>query len=74
MNPKDVLLVKPDARQWRPEYLVAAACAIQIIIWTLVPALSNHAPPIDVVEGYMWGREWVIGTYKHPALPSWVLE
>ena len=21
----------------------------------------------------MWGREWVIATYKHPALPSWVL-
>ena len=31
-------------------------------------------PPLDVVEGYMWGREWVIATYKHPALPSWVLE
>jgi 4-amino-4-deoxy-L-arabinose transferase-like glycosyltransferase len=22
----------------------------------------------------MWGREWVVATYKHPALPSWVLE
>jgi 4-amino-4-deoxy-L-arabinose transferase-like glycosyltransferase len=22
----------------------------------------------------MWGREWVIGTYKHPNLPGWVLE
>ena len=22
----------------------------------------------------MWGREWAIATYKHPALPSWVLE
>jgi 4-amino-4-deoxy-L-arabinose transferase-like glycosyltransferase len=22
----------------------------------------------------MWGREWVIATYKHPAMPSWVLE
>ena len=22
----------------------------------------------------MWGREWVIATYKHPALPSWFLE
>ena len=22
----------------------------------------------------MWGREWVIATYKHPALPSWALE
>jgi hypothetical protein len=22
----------------------------------------------------MWGREWVLATYKHPALPSWALE
>lgn len=32
------------------------------------------ALPIDVIEGYLWGREWVISTYKHPALPSWMLE
>ena len=42
--------------------------------WTLAPALTHSAPPLDVVEGYMWGREWVIATYKHPALPSWALE
>src|SRR6516225_5359439 len=34
----------------------------------------HSSPPLDVVESYMWGREWVIATYKHPALPSWALE
>lgn len=53
---------------------MAAACGLQVLIWTLVPTLVNDALPIDVVEGYLWGREWVIGTYKHPALPSWILE
>jgi 4-amino-4-deoxy-L-arabinose transferase-like glycosyltransferase len=46
----------------------------QSTAWTLAPALTHSAPPLDVVEGYMWGREWVVATFKHPALPSWALE
>ena len=57
-----------------PARLVALLVAAQITAWTLAPALTHHALPLDVVESYMWGREWVIATYKHPALPSWVLE
>jgi 4-amino-4-deoxy-L-arabinose transferase-like glycosyltransferase len=57
-----------------PTALVVLLCAGQIVAWTLAPALTHSAPPLDVVEGYMWGREWVIATFKHPALPSWVLE
>ena len=58
----------------RPSAAVAALCAVQLILWTGVPALVSHSLPLDVIEGYLWGREWVIATYKHPALPSWVLE
>jgi len=57
-----------------PASLVALFALAQIVLWTLAPSLTHSAPPIDVVEGYMWGREWVIATYKHPALPSWCLE
>lgn len=57
-----------------PTALVALLVAGQIVAWTLAPVLTHYAPPLDVVEGYMWGREWVIATYKHPALPSWALE
>jgi 4-amino-4-deoxy-L-arabinose transferase-like glycosyltransferase len=57
-----------------PTALVGLLIVGQIVAWTLAPALVHSAPPLDVVEGYMWGREWVIATYKHPALPSWVLE
>ncbi|MGT2465932.1 glycosyltransferase family 39 protein [Mesorhizobium atlanticum] len=39
-----------------------------------MPALVNVGPPTDVVEGFMWGREWVLLTYKHPQLPCWLLE
>ena len=57
-----------------PTALVGLLVAGQIVAWTLAPTLTHVVPPLDIVEGYLWGREWVIATYKHPALPSWVLE
>jgi 4-amino-4-deoxy-L-arabinose transferase-like glycosyltransferase len=61
-------------RMLQPAALVALLVCGQFLVWTLAPALTHSAPPLDVVEGYMWGREWVLATYKHPALPSWALE
>jgi 4-amino-4-deoxy-L-arabinose transferase-like glycosyltransferase len=58
----------------RPERGLIALMAAQIIFWTLAPALSHTAPPLDVVEMYVWGREWVVATFKHPNLPGLVLE
>lgn len=46
----------------------------QVGFWTLAPALSHSAPPLDVVEMYAWGREGVIATFKHPNLPGLILE
>jgi 4-amino-4-deoxy-L-arabinose transferase-like glycosyltransferase len=66
----------PRPRQFPtdPGTLVAMMIAAQVIMWTLAPALTQSAPPLDVVEGSMWGREWLLATYKHPAMPSWLLE
>ncbi len=58
----------------QPRYGLAVLCLAQLVIWSLAPILTHHAPPVDVLEGYMWGREWLIGTHKHPPLPSWLLE
>jgi 4-amino-4-deoxy-L-arabinose transferase-like glycosyltransferase len=58
----------------RPSYLLALLCLAQILCWTIMPAIVNVGPPGDVVEGFMWGREWVLLTYKHPQLPCWLLE
>jgi 4-amino-4-deoxy-L-arabinose transferase-like glycosyltransferase len=58
----------------RPALTLALLCALQIVLWTVMPALVDVAPPRDVVEGFMWGREWVLLTYKHPQLPGWLLE
>lgn len=66
---------KPSSLQLRdPTTLIALFVTLQIAAWTLAPALTHTSPPLDVVEGYLWGREWVLATYKHPAMPSWFLE
>ncbi len=74
MRPRARVIRRLDQVLGNPSALVALLCVGQITVWTLAPALTHRSPPLDVVEGYMWGREWVIATYKHPALPSWVLE
>lgn len=59
---------------WPDRGLLAIFVAVHAILWTLAPAVSHLSVPLDVAEGYGWGREWVIATYKHPNLPGWILE
>ena len=54
--------------------MIAALCAVQLLCWTLAPALTHTAPPLDVVEMLVWGREGVVATHKHPNLPGLILE
>jgi len=58
----------------RPSHFLMLLCLAQLLCWTVMPAIVNVGPPGDVVEGFMWGREWVLLTYKHPQLPCWLLE
>jgi 4-amino-4-deoxy-L-arabinose transferase-like glycosyltransferase len=58
----------------KPEQALVALIAAQLGFWTLAPAWSHSAPPLDVVEMYAWGREGVVATFKHPNLPGLVLE
>jgi 4-amino-4-deoxy-L-arabinose transferase-like glycosyltransferase len=67
-------MLGPRLTSLSPARLVGLLAVSQVLVWTLAPALTHSSPPLDVVEGYMWGREWVIATYKHPAMPGWILE
>ena len=57
-----------------PFQTLVALCTVQVFFWTLLPALVDTTPPADVVEGYMWGREWLLMSYKHPQFSCWMLE
>jgi len=49
---------------------VGAIC----FLWGLIPSLFFPNPPLDVVEGYAWGREMALGYTKHPPMQAWLLE
>ncbi|MHA7776271.1 glycosyltransferase family 39 protein [Roseibium sp. M-1] len=44
------------------------------LLYALLPSLSFPNPPLDVVEGFAWGRELQLGYTKHPPMQAWLLE
>ncbi len=47
---------------------------IHIIIWTLVPSLTNNNLPLDTIEHLAWGSNLDWGYNKHPPMVAVVLE
>ncbi|MBO6508661.1 MAG: glycosyltransferase family 39 protein [Roseibium sp.] len=47
---------------------------ILCLLYALVPSLTFPNPPLDVVEGFAWGRELQLGYTKHPPMQAWLLE
>ena len=44
------------------------------LLWTGSAFVAHTAPPLDIVEGLIWGNEWLLGTDKHPPLSAWLIE
>ena len=57
-----------------PRRAIATLVAAHFVFLALLPFLVSSAPPLDVVEGLVWGREWLLGTHKLPPLPAWLIE
>jgi 4-amino-4-deoxy-L-arabinose transferase-like glycosyltransferase len=57
-----------------PRHALAALILAQILSWVTLPFLASSSPPLDVVESLVWGREWLLGTHKHPTLVAWLSE
>ncbi len=47
---------------------------IHLIIWTLVPTLTNNNLPLDTIEHLAWGSNLDWGFNKHPPVVAFVLE
>ncbi len=45
-----------------------------VVVWTLVPTLTQANAPLDTIEMLYWGHERQWGYYKHPPLPAWIAE
>lgn len=49
-----------------------ASASFYLVVWWLGPSLIHSSPPLDVVEGWVWGQAWQAGYYKHPPLSAWL--
>lgn len=56
-----------------PRYVLFCLMALQVILWTVTPSLIFATAYQDIIESSLWGREWIIASDKHPALPSFLL-
>ena len=45
-----------------------------IIFWTLIPSLTNHNLPLDVIEALAWGSNLEWGFNKHPPMSAFFPE
>ena len=45
-----------------------------LIIWTLIPSISNDNLPLDTIEALAWGSNLDWGYNKHPPLSAWSVE
>ncbi len=44
---------------------------IHILIWTLIPTLTNSNLPLDTIEALAWASDIQWGYSKHPPLSAW---
>ncbi len=48
--------------------------ALHLVIWTLVPSLTNHNLPLDTIEHLAWGSNLDWGFNKHPPAVAFFTE
>ncbi len=48
--------------------------ASHLILWTLIPSLTNNNLPLDTIEALAWGSNLDWGFNKHPPMSAFVVE
>ena len=48
--------------------------ASHLIVWTLIPSLTNNNLPLDTIEALAWGSNLDWGFNKHPPMSAFVVE
>lgn len=47
---------------------------IHLLIWTIIPNITNFNLPLDTIEALSWGNILDFGYWKHPPLSAYVVE
>jgi len=63
-----------DSRVLGLPWPLAVFCLAQLLIWIIMPLMFTRSMHASTSELVMWGRDFYITNYKHPALVSWVMD
>ena len=47
---------------------------LHLILWTLIPSITNHNLPLDTIEALAWGSNLDWGFNKHPPMSAFFVE
>ena len=47
---------------------------LHLVLWTLVPSVSNQNLPLDTIEALAWGSNLDWGFNKHPPMSAFAVE
>ena len=50
------------------------ALLLQVIVWSVGPALFFGNLHADTLEAAYWGRDWALGYAKHPPVTTWLID
>jgi Dolichyl-phosphate-mannose-protein mannosyltransferase len=65
---------KAGSSPWSmPAVQVLLFVLVQGLLWTVIPGLLHRSPPVDTIEVYMWAREGLLVSNKHPNMAGWLL-
>ena len=45
-----------------------------LLIWVLIPSVTNHNLPLDTIEALAWGSNLDWGFNKHPPMSAFLVE
>ena len=54
--------------------ILIAFLLTHLIIWTLIPSISNINLPLDTIEALAWGSNLEWGSNKHPPAGAFFIE
>ena len=54
--------------------LLYSCITIHLVLWTLIPSLTNNNLPLDTIEALAWGSNLDWGFNKHPPASAFFLE
>ncbi len=57
-----------------PSIIFFLLLTVHLLIWTLIPSLTNQNLPLDTIEALAWGSNLDWGFNKHPPLSAFAVE